>query len=75
MQDPIHSTVISFAKFTVTLDLCHGSTMCKNSTHIRRKQFFIQYFCGADRSYNSVLFYSIMNLTMFEKGILQFVNE
>ena len=75
MQDPVLSTVISFAKFTVTLDLCHGSTMCKNSTRIRRKQFSIKYFCGADRSYNSVLFYSIMNSTTFEKGISQFINE
>ena len=74
MQGPILSTVISFAKFTVTLDLCHGSTVCKNSTRIRRKQFFIQYFCGANWSYNSVLFYSIMNLT-FEKSISQFINE
>ena len=74
MQDPILSTVISFAKFTVTLDLCHGSTMCKNSTRIRRKQFFIQYFCSADWSYNSVI-NSIMNSTTFEKGILQFINE
>ena len=75
MQDPVLSTVISFAKFTVTLDLCHGSTMCKSSTRIRRQQFFIKYFFGADRSYNSVLFYSIMNLTTFEKGISQFINE
>ena len=67
MQDPVLSSVISLAKFTVTLDLCYGSTMCKNSTRIRRKQSFIQYFCGADRSYNSVLFYSIMNSTTFEK--------
>ena len=74
MQDPILSTVISFAKFTVTLDLCHGSTVCKNSTRIRRKQFFIQYFCGADRSYNCVI-NSIMNSTTFEKGISQFINE
>ena len=72
MQDPILSTVISFAKFTVTLDLCHGSTMCKNSTRIRRKQFFIQYFWGADRSYNCVI-NSIM--TTFERGISQFINE
>ena len=70
MQDPIFSTVISFANFT--FGLCHGSIMCNNSTCIRRKQFFIQYFCGADRSYYSVLFYSIMNLTMFGKGISQF---
>ena len=75
MQDPILSTVISFANFTVTLDLCHGSIMCKNSTRIQLKQFFIQYFCSADQSYNSVLFYSIMNSTTFEKGILQFINE
>ena len=75
MQDPILSTIISFAKFTVTLGLCHGSTMCKNSSLIRRSQFFIQYFCGADQSYNSGLFYSIMNLTTFEKGISQFINE
>ena len=75
MQDPILSTVISFANFTVTLDLCHRSIMCKNSTHIRQKQFFIQYFCGANRSYNSVLFYSIMKLTTSEKGISQFINE
>ena len=75
MQDPILSTVISFANFTVTLELCHGSIMCKNSTGIRRKQFFIQYFCSADRSYNSDLFYSIMNSTTFEKGISQFMNE
>ena len=75
MQDPILSTVISFANFTVTFHLCHGSIMCKNSTHNRRKQFFSQYFCGANLSYNSVLFYSIMNSTMFEKGISQFINE
>ena len=75
MQDPILSTVISFAKFTVTLDLCHGPKMCKNSTRIQRKQFSIQYFCGADWSCNSVPFYSIMNLTTFEKGISQFINE
>ena len=59
MQVPIHIvTVISFANLTVTHDLCHRSIMCKNSTRIRRKQFLIQYFCGADRSYNSVLFYN-----------------
>ena len=75
MQDPIHGTIISFANFTVTLDQCHVSIMCKNSTRIRRKQFFIQYFCGVDQSYNSVLFYSIMNLTTFEKGISLFINE
>ena len=75
MQDPILCTVISFAKFTVTLDLCHRSTMCKNSTRIQQKQFFIQYFCGADRSYDSVLFYFIMNSITFEKGISQFINE
>ena len=74
-QDPVLSTVISFANFTVTLDLCHGSIMCNNSTRIRQKQFCIQHFCGADRSYNSVLFYSIMNSTTFEKGISQIINE
>ena len=69
MQDPklwsTKSTVISFVNFTVTLDLCHGSIMCKKAIF---SSTFLQ--CGSD----IILFYSV-NLTTFEKGISQFINE
>ena len=70
MQDPILSTVVSFAKFTVTLDLCHGARI---PLAFDESNFLFNIF--AVPIGHIILFYSIMNSTTFEKGISQFINE
>ena len=58
MQDSILSTVISFANFTITLDLCHGSISARIPLTFDKSNFLFNIF--AVPIGHIIQFYSIL---------------